>query len=711
MKSFSLVAAAVVLVGTLIAGVGTASAAPSGPLRIAYSGDGSTAWGVCTMNPDGTNNVCVSDGYRPVAAPGGDFIWFSDLKDHDTGNYRAIYKTRADGSDTTMVVFNPFSFGPVSVDASRDGTRIVYDRYDGNSLYAIGKVYVANADGSGERLLTPDGGAYPTFSPDGQTVLYFGCTTAPINNYGNVCTVPTAGGASKAIIFNAEDPRWNANGKITYKDLASGHIFIANGDGSGKVDTGIAGAQPSLSPDGKQLAFVRYPPLSNVYRVWVANVDGSNQRELTVGENPVWFNGAAPATQPAPTVANVQPSSGTIVGGQPVTFTWSAAGSVASQSIVLEDRIPTLLNSTRDEPFNPDRLSHGFTVVSNLPGDVRSYTWTPPASTQWTDRIVRVAVSDTQGQVADATAGPVTTRPAPQIPPYVRVAYPSEPTDITWYGGSTNGWVSYVIRDPDGLGGIDVRLSTDGGATFPILLATDGGSGTVYTFTVPDVSTTQAIVKIIATDVFGNTGSDVSDNPFTIIGSAPLPTGIPSLSIFALQPAVVDGGQSVQAYVQLSGDAPAGGAAVSLASDSAAATVPATLTIPAGSQSAVALVTTETTSSTTTATITATYNGVSIASRLTINAATTPPPASSDSVSVTRADYTSSKQELRLEATSTSSTATLKAYVTSTNALLGTLTRNSGGKYFAKFNVATNPQSVTVRSSAGGSATRTVTLK
>lgn len=710
MKSFSHLAAAVVLVGIAVVPVGTAAAAPSGPLRIAYSGEGSTAWGVCTMNPDGTNNVCVSDGYRPVAAPGGDFIWFQDLKDHDTGNYRAIYRARADGSDTTMVVFNPFSFGPVSVDASQDGTRIVYDRYDGNSLYAIGKVYVANADGSGERLLTPDGGAYPTFSPDGQTVLYFGCTTAPINYYGNVCTVPTAGGPSKAIIFNAEDPRWNANGKITYKDLASRHIFIANGDGSGKVDTGIEGAQPSLSPDGKQVAFVRYPLWSNVYRVWVANVDGSSQREVGVGEHPVWFNGAAPATQPPPTVSNVQPSSGTIVGGQPVTFTWSATGNVATQSIVLEDRIPTLLNSTRDEPFNPDRLSHGFTVVSNLPGNVRSYTWTPPASMQWTDRIVRVAVTDTQGQVVDATAGPVTTRPAPQIPPYVRVAYPSEPTDITWYGGSPNGWVSYVIRDPDGLSRIEARLSTDGGATFPILLAADNGEGTVYAFTVPDVSTTQAIVKIISTDVFGNTGADVSDNPFTIIGSAPLPTPTPALSILTLQPSAVDGGQSVHAYVQLSGAAPSGGAVVSLASDNTAASVPATLTIPAGLQSAVALVTTKTTSATTTATITATYNGVSITSELTINAATAPP-AASDSVSLTRADYSSSKQELRLEATSTSSTATLTAYVTSTNALLGTLTRTSGGKYFAKFNVATNPQSVTVRSSAGGSATRTVTLK
>ena len=705
MKSFSFA----VVVGVMLALAVTAAAAPSGPLRIAYSGYGSTAWGICTLSPDGSNNVCVSDGYRPVAGPGGGVLWFTDLKDHDTGNYRAIYRTRADGSDTTMVVFNPFSFGPVSVDAAQDGTKIVYDRYDGNSLYAIGKVYVANADGSGERLLTPDGGAYPTFSPDGQTVLYFGCTTAPINNYGNVCTVPTAGGASKAIVFNAEHARWSANGKITYKDLASGHIFIANGDGSGEIDTGIAGAMPSLSPDGTQVAFVRYPWWSNMGRVWVANVDGSGQRELTVGENPVWFNGAAPATQAAPTVSNVQPSSGTIVGGQPVTITWSATGNVATQSIVLEDRIPTLLNSTRDEPFNPDRLSHGFTVVANLPGDVRSYTWTPPASMQWTDRIVRVAVTDTQGQVADATAGPVTTRPAPEIPPYVRVAYPSEPTDIRWYGGSPDGWVSYVIRDPDGLRGMEARLSTDGGATFPILLATASGEDTIYTFPVPDVSTTQAIVKLIATDVFGNTGADVSDSPFTIVGSAPPPAPTPSLSALTLQPSAVDGGQSVQAYVQLSGAAPAGGAVVSLASSSAAASVPATVTISAGSQSAVVLVTTTPVGATTTATITATYNGTSIPSTLTINAATAPP-AASDTVSVTRADYVSSKHELRLEATSTSSTATLKAYVTSTNALLGTLTR-TGGKYSARFGLPANPQSVTVRSSAGGSALRTVTLR
>jgi Tol biopolymer transport system component len=180
--------------------------------------------------------------------------------------------------------------------------------------------------------LSFDGGGLPTFSPDGQTVLYSGCQTVPINNYGNICTVPTAGGVSKAIIFNGEHPRWNANGKITWNDATSGRIWISDAGGVNKADTGIVGAQPSLSPDGRQLAFVRFPPLSNVYRVWVADVDGSNQRELTVGENPVWSNGAARATQMPPTVTNVQSSRAEIVGGEPVTFSWAATGNVSSSA-------------------------------------------------------------------------------------------------------------------------------------------------------------------------------------------------------------------------------------------------------------------------------------------------------------------------------------------------------------------------------------------
>lgn len=82
-----------------------------------------------------------------------------------------------------------------------------------------------------------------------------------------------------------------------------------------------------------------------------------------------------------------------------------------------------------------------------------------------------------------------------------------------------------------------------------------------------------------------------------------------------------------------------------------------------------------------------------------------------DTISIQLAEYSAGNAELRVEATSSSSTATLQVYVTSTNTLIGTLRNEGGGRYRGDFSWSTNPQSITVRSNLGGQATRTVTVK
>jgi hypothetical protein len=77
-------------------------------------------------------------------------------------------------------------------------------------------------------------------------------------------------------------------------------------------------------------------------------------------------------------------------------------------------------------------------------------------------------------------------------------------------------------------------------------------------------------------------------------------------------------------------------------------------------------------------------------------------------VSITRAEYSTGNRELRLEATSTGTSAVLRVYVTTTNQLIGTLNNDGGGRYSGRFALARNPQNVTVRSSLGGSASRNV---
>jgi hypothetical protein len=185
-----------------------------------------------------------------------------------------------------------------------------------------------------------------------------------------------------------------------------------------------------------------------------------------------------------------------------------------------------------------------------------------------------------------------------------------------------------------------------------------------------------------------------------------LPPG--ALNSLTLNPTTVTGGAAAQGTVTLSGPAPAGGISVALSShDPTVASVPPSVTVPAGATSATFTVSTNTvTGSGKFSSITATAGGSSRTATLNVN-----PTTSSDSVSITRAEYDSDRRTLRVEATSTSSSAALKAYVSASGALIGTLSNNGGGAYGGQFSWSVNPQSITVRSSLGGSATRSVTVK
>ena len=85
-------------------------------------------------------------------------------------------------------------------------------------------------------------------------------------------------------------------------------------------------------------------------------------------------------------------------------------------------------------------------------------------------------------------------------------------------------------------------------------------------------------------------------------------------------------------------------------------------------------------------------------------------PNSVDTVAITAATYTTARQSLAVQATTTSDTATLNVYITSTDTLIGPLTRR-GDKFRGKFRLPTNPGNITVKSSAGGSATADVTVR
>src|SRR5467141_3584314 len=102
-------------------------------------------------------------------------------------------------------------------------------------------------------------------------------------------------------------------------------------------------------------------------------------------------------------------------------------------------------------------------------------------------------------------------------------------------------------------------------------------------------------------------------------GSYSGPPGSPTLSSVALNPMSVTGGSPSTGTVILSGPAPSGGAAVSLSSDNtAAATVPARVTVAAGASSETFTVTTSSVTASTSVTISASYAGATKTASLSV---------------------------------------------------------------------------------------------
>jgi hypothetical protein len=232
-----------------------------------------------------------------------------------------------------------------------------------------------------------------------------------------------------------------------------------------------------------------------------------------------------------------------------------------------------------------------------------------------------------------------------------------------------------------------------------------GTSSVRFTATTRNVTLTQNVRIRIRNNQLGR-----RDLTVTVTPSAPAPAPL-TLSALTLASSSVVGGNSVQGTVTLSAAAPSA-TVVTLASSNAAASVAGSVTVAAGASSASFIVNTTAVSATTSATISGSFGGVTRSATLTINPVNAPPPPpSTDTVRITRAEFESAKRVLRVEATSTSSNATLQVFVTATGQLLGTLANNGGGQYRAELSVSTNPQNITVRSSLGGVASSSVVVK
>jgi hypothetical protein len=263
------------------------------------------------------------------------------------------------------------------------------------------------------------------------------------------------------------------------------------------------------------------------------------------------------------------------------------------------------------------------------------------------------------------------------------------PSGVT---GGTAATGTATLSAPAPVGGVAVALSSS-------ILATAMVSASV---SVP-AGATSATFTISTTPVPASTAVTISGTHGGVTRSAVLTVTPPTLSSVSLNPTSVTAGASSIETVVLSGAAPGGGVAVALSSsDPAIALVPPSVAVAAGATSATFTITTHPCASGTVS-ISATFGGAGRSAALTVT--TTP-----DTVAIQAADYFRKRNVLRVQATSSISTAALSVYEIPSGAFIGTLTRYDRSRYSGEFTWPLNPQNITVRSDRCGLAASNVTV-
>ena len=257
------------------------------------------------------------------------------------------------------------------------------------------------------------------------------------------------------------------------------------------------------------------------------------------------------------------------------------------------------------------------------------------------------------------------------------------PVSVTG-GASSTG--TATLSGPAPTGGAVVSLSSNNttAARAPASVTVAAGA-TSASFTVSTSTVTTATAVTISAAYAGATRTaTLTVNP----GTPPV-----TLSSLTLNPTSVTGGtQSSTGTVTLSGAAPSGGAVVSLSSNNtAAAQLPASVTVAAGATTASFTVSTSAVSAATAVTITAAYGGTTRTAILTVNPAA-PPPATLASLSLNPTAVTGGTQ-------SSTGTVTLRGAAPSGGAVVSLSSNNTGA--------ARVPASVTV---AAGATTASFTV-
>lgn len=229
----------------------------------------------------------------PKFSPDGQWVYFQARKE---GRWN-VFRCRADGTQIVNLTGAHTPFGDrFGYSFSRDGTKVLLTYNDGR----IGRVVIMDPEGTNPHLVAPELGYHymADISPDNSSVVF-----AHTEKGYTLVLKRLDTGELKNLTPGLRDcflPGFTPNGKTIIFFRRGGDVYRVDADGSGlnrltvgndydtfylsPGDKHGSSDGPSLSPDGKRIAYIA--KRDGVSQVYVMDVDGSQQQQLTFRPTP-----------------------------------------------------------------------------------------------------------------------------------------------------------------------------------------------------------------------------------------------------------------------------------------------------------------------------------------------------------------------------------------------------------------------------------------
>jgi LmbE family N-acetylglucosaminyl deacetylase len=412
----------------------------------------------------------------------------------------------------------------------------------------------------------------------GATSATFSVTTSPVATPTSVTLTGTLGGASQTASLSVTPAVLSSlstsPASVTGGSAVSGTVTL-----SGPAPAG--GAQVALSSSSGAVsvpASVTVPAgaASASFSATTSPVAAATTATISASYGGATQTSALTVVPPRASALSL--SQGSVTGGTSVTGTVMIDGPAPAGGAVVQ-------------------LSANSAAAS-VPGSVTIAA----GGTSATFAVATSPVAASTAVSISASSGGATVNVSLTVLPPVISALSVSPASVT---GGTAVTGTVTLNGPAPVGGAQVALSDNSGATSLPASVTVAAGATSATFSIG----TSAVADNTAVTISASYGGATRTASLTVLPAV--------LSSLALNPTQVVGGlQGSTGTVTLNGPAPAGGAVVALSSSSGAASVPGSVTIPAGATSATFIVNTAIVVVATNVTITGSYKGTTRSANL-----------------------------------------------------------------------------------------------